>query len=182
MEPVSVDLLLAVASSVEGALGERLWSALVALAPGPIVGDRGDEGEVAVLRRRPDERAAIALAAVLRTLADRDDDFRTALLEWCARAREAVPSRGYVSNTITGGSQYAPVIQGRDITNLIFNVTPAVPTGPSRSRDGEAADRPTPVTAEGPVQLNTARDDATLYAVENGDMHIHHHHSGPDSD
>jgi hypothetical protein len=74
------------------------------------------------------------------------------------------------------------VIQGRDIMNLTFNVTPAVATGPSRSHDGEAADRPTPVTAEGPVQLNTARDDATLYAVENGDMHINHHHSGPDSD
>ncbi|WP_194894731.1 hypothetical protein [Catenulispora pinisilvae] len=70
-----------------------------------------------------------------------------------------------VSNTVSGGNQYAAVVQSGEITNLTFTVAPA-PAAPA--------------PADPRVQRNTASDDATIYAVENGDLHVHHHHGGED--
>ncbi|MBS2537627.1 hypothetical protein KGQ20_33235 [Catenulispora sp. NF23] len=70
-----------------------------------------------------------------------------------------------VSNTVSGGNQYAPVVQSGEITNLTFTATPA----------------PAPAAPANPqVQHNTASDDGTIYAVGNGDLHVHHHHGGED--
>jgi hypothetical protein len=35
-----------------------------------------------------------------------------------------------VTNTISGGYQYGPVLQGRDFIGLTFGATPAPPAGP----------------------------------------------------
>lgn len=78
-----------------------------------------------------------------------------------------------VSNTVSGGNQYAPVVQSGEITNLTFTVTPA---SPMPAPAAPAA----PAPADPRVQHNTASDDATIYAVENGDLHVHHHHGGED--
>lgn len=141
-ETVSVDLLLALASRVQDALGERLWGDLVGLAPGP------GTAELAVLRRGPDEGAAAVLAAALRARAGADDAYREALRNWCALARaatSAAPNRGGVSNEISGGTQHGPLVMAQDITNLTFAAQPGAPTGPG------AADRAAPGPA-GPEQ------------------------------
>ena len=41
-------------------------------------------------------------------------------------------AEGNVTNTISGGTQYGPVLQGRDFSNITFGATPGMPpTGPS---------------------------------------------------
>jgi hypothetical protein len=80
---------------------------------------------------------------------------------------------GDVANKVTGGTQNAPVVQAGRIESLTFTAAPAVPAG-----SAEPAEPPAPDSG---IQHNTAEDDARLFAVQNGDLHIHHHHGGPDS-
>ncbi|MET8861210.1 hypothetical protein ABZW95_34310, partial [Streptomyces sp. NPDC004579] len=63
-----------------------------------------------------------------------DENFRTRLVDWQAQAKLVRTGDGAVTNTISGGTQNGPVVQGRDFSNLTFT-TPPPPSPPSSSGD-----------------------------------------------
>ena len=140
MDPVTIGAVLAaVAGGVGGALGSQVWLGVGALVRRPFrrahatgdIGSRMPSGsaELAALEQNPsDERRAIALAEVLMVRADADAVFREAMEAWWERASHIRPG-GNSANTISGGTQYGPVLQGRDFTGLIFGSSP-VPSAP----------------------------------------------------
>jgi hypothetical protein len=84
--------------------------------PGPVadvVADPGDEDALAALRLAV--RKALAADAGLR------DQVRDMLVQ------AGVSISGDVANTISGGTQQGPVLQGRDFSNLTFGVAPTSP-------------------------------------------------------
>jgi hypothetical protein len=77
------------------------------------------------LSEAPGEPArAEALSGVLAARAAVDPEFAAALDSW----RGQVPAlvEGSVTNTVSGGTQYGPVVQGRDFSGITFN-SPAAP-------------------------------------------------------
>ena len=70
-----------------------------------------------------DERRAVRLAKVLVNRAASDEEFAQALATWWETARQVIVS-GDVTNTIHGGTQNGPVVQGRDFTGLTFTISP----------------------------------------------------------
>ena len=82
-------------------------------------------GELSALQQAPaDERLAVALAEVLVARANVDAEFRNALESWWEQASQVRISGGDVANTITGGTQYGPVLQGLAFTGVTFNTEP----------------------------------------------------------
>ena len=77
-----------------------------------------------------DQAKAVALAEVLLARAGGDPRFEQVLREWWEQAEPIRERLGNVTNTISGGSQYGPVLQGRDFTGLTFGATPAPPAWP----------------------------------------------------
>lgn len=137
MDPITIGaVLLAIVGGVGSGLGTSLWTSVGALVRRPFRHhhDAADtaaaspaqtgEAELAALEQAPDQQRALALAQVLVNRAHHDPDFSQALHAWWDQAapiRDAV-----VTNTISGGTQYGPVLQGRDFTNLTFGA-PATP-------------------------------------------------------
>jgi hypothetical protein len=86
---------------------------------------------------RLDEGAALGVAgAVLAVL--------LAVAAWwapqAANSGEAVSARGDagdVTNTISGGSQYGPVLQGRDFAGLTFGASPSTPGAGPKDPDAD---------------------------------------------
>jgi hypothetical protein len=151
MDPVTIGAVLtAVAGGVGGALGAQVWEGACALVRHPFHRTKagGDNAavvpngvaELAALQQAPtDERRAVALAQVLvaRARAHADDGFAAALAAWWEQARQIeVQVGGDVTNTVSGGTQYGPVLQGRDFTGLTFGTpaSPAPPPGPAREQ------------------------------------------------
>jgi hypothetical protein len=129
LDPVSVGLLAALAGGAGGELGRQAWAALSELVRRPFGGQAGAaasaEAELVALGEAPGEPArAEALSGVLTARAAVDPEFAAALDSW----RRQVPAlvEGSVTNTVSGGTQYGPVIQGRDFSGITFN-SPAVP-------------------------------------------------------
>jgi hypothetical protein len=137
MDPVSIGAVLAaVAGGVGGAIGSQVWAGLSMLVRRPFRHMPGSHdgmallpsgsAELAALQDSPtDERRAVALAEVLVARANADSGFRDALQVWWEQASQ-VPIGGGVTNTVSGGTQYGPVLQGRDFSNLNFG-SPALP-------------------------------------------------------
>jgi hypothetical protein len=136
VDPVTVGVvLLAVVTGVSEALGDRLWDGLVSLVRRPFHGKKASgggaaavssgEAELLALRKSPDDQKAVALAGALLARAESDADFGRALTQWWAQAGPVREKIGNVTNTISGGTQYGPVLQGRDFTNLTFGAAPA---------------------------------------------------------
>jgi ABC-type glycerol-3-phosphate transport system substrate-binding protein len=71
----------------------------------------------------------VALAEVLLTRAVADGGFEDALASWWEQAR-GIQVSGDVANTVSGGTQYGPVLQGRDFTGLTFTTAPPPAPGP----------------------------------------------------
>jgi hypothetical protein len=83
--------------------------------------------QLAALAQVPDDKdRAVALAEVLVARAAADNEFAQALAAWWEQARH-VPATEDVTNTISGGIQHGPVLQGRDFTGLTFTTTPPPP-------------------------------------------------------
>ena len=78
---------------------------------------------VALQRSPRDQQKAVALAEVLLARAEADAGFEQELTEWWKQAEPVRASIGNVTNTISGGTQYGPVLQGRDFGNLSFGAT-----------------------------------------------------------
>jgi hypothetical protein len=133
MDPVTIGaVLLAIVSGAAGGLGGTLWDGVVALvrrpfhrkdAPdGDAVGTAmvpGGAAQLAALQQAPgDQHKAIELAEVLLARSGSDREFRQALESWWDQAEPIRASIGNVTNTISGGTQQGPVLQGRDFSNI----------------------------------------------------------------
>lgn len=140
MDPISVAALAALAGGVSGEAGKQAWTALRALVRRPFRG-RGAEGatapstvssgesELAALTLRPsDPVRARQLSDALTARATHDADFREGLERWWTTAESAVAA-GDVHNSVSGGTQHGPVVQGRDFSNITFTTPP--PPGPA---------------------------------------------------
>jgi tetratricopeptide (TPR) repeat protein len=138
MDPVTIGaVLLAIISGASGELGSRLWAGVGALVRRPFRRQAPEDNvaalsagdvELTALERAPaDERRAVALAEVLVARAYADGEFRRALDGWWEQASPVRAGAGNVTNTISGGTQHGPVLQGRDFSNVTFGAAPAVP-------------------------------------------------------
>jgi hypothetical protein len=138
MEPITASLLAALAAGAGGELGRQAWAGLHTLvgwraprqaaaaddaAPQDAVtggadgstGDAPGGAELAALAQAPhDLDRAAALSAVLTHRAALDDRFAEAVQAWWEQARRVPVADQSVRNTISGGVQHGPVIQGRD--------------------------------------------------------------------
>lgn len=147
MEPVSGELLSAMAGSVGTAAGQQVWSALRDLLrrpgrrtepAGPSATEEAaqqdpswdsSEASWAALTAAPDdaERAG-RLAAVLAARAGGDPEFERAVLVWLTSARQVLrirEVRGDVHNTVGGGRQ-DNVVQTRDVSGgITFGARPS---------------------------------------------------------
>ncbi|WP_031068100.1 hypothetical protein [Streptomyces sp. NRRL WC-3742] len=138
MDPITAATLTALASSVAGEAGRQTWQGLSALVRRPfrrggadeqeeLPGISSGEVELVALEAVPaDPGRAQALATALGVRAALDPEFRVLLDEWWTQA--AADSAGSVHNTISGGTHNGTVVQGRDFSNLTFNM-PATPYG-----------------------------------------------------
>ncbi|MFE3861195.1 hypothetical protein ACFXPT_12290 [Streptomyces goshikiensis] len=137
MDPITAAALAALAGGLGGEAGRQTWHGLAALVSRPFgrtaaQGAQGDgtpevssgELELSGLEGDPaDPMRAQALATALGVRAALDGEFRVLLDDWWQRAR-AISSGGEVHNSISGGTQNGPVLQGRDFSSLTFNMTP----------------------------------------------------------
>lgn len=139
-------ILLAIVTGAGGGLGGKLWEGVCDLVRRPFHGGRrpGDTrepassgaAELAALEHTlGDEARAVALAAALIARAGADARFLRDLEGWWARANRELVGVGGVTNTIGGGNQQGPVLQGRDFSNLTFgcNATKSPPHTMSQS-------------------------------------------------
>jgi hypothetical protein len=146
VNPVTIGaVLLAIASGAGSELGTQLWDGVVSLVCRPFhrqgaassdaaaaaVMPSG-KAELADLEQAPgDQRKAVALAEVLLTRSDADDEFRRALQGWWQQAEPVRAAIGSVTNIISGGTQHGPVLQGRDFSNVSFGAPASPPIPPS---------------------------------------------------
>ncbi|MCX4884748.1 hypothetical protein [Streptomyces sp. NBC_00847] len=149
MDPVSVMLLVALARGAGGEAGRQVWAGLSALVRRPFGRDGGGqalvvssgEAELVRLAEDPgDQGRAQALSTALAVRAAVDEDFRTYLAAWQERANLVRTGDGAVTNTVSGGTQNGPVVQGRDFSNLTFTTPP--PAQPSSGPPGNSAADP----------------------------------------
>ncbi|MDX3775894.1 hypothetical protein PV720_00320 [Streptomyces europaeiscabiei] len=130
MDPVSVGVLAALAGGAGGELGRQAWATLSELVRRPFGRQAGapapGEAELVALGEAPGEPArAEALSGALAARAAVDPEFAAALGSW--RGRIPALAEGSVTNTVSGGTQYGPVIQGRDFSGITFNSPTAPP-------------------------------------------------------
>lgn len=147
MDPISVGLLAALAGGAGGEVGRQAWAGLNALVRRPFRRDGGGqapavrsaEGELVRLAAEPgDQGRAQALSTALAVRAAVDEDFRTHLAAWQEQAALVRTGDGAVTNTINGGTQNGPVVQGRDISNLTFTTPPPPPSSVGTPGDSAA--------------------------------------------
>ncbi|GGN04769.1 hypothetical protein [Streptomyces fuscichromogenes] len=129
MDPISASLLVAVATGAAGEAGRQLWDSLCRLvrrnpardAPGGL-GPEVGELELASLSEAPHDLVrARVLGEALGRRAANDPAFRTELAQWHQQAQVVRTGDGDTANTVSGGTQNAPVLQGRDFSGITFN-------------------------------------------------------------
>lgn len=143
MDPVALGaVLLAVATGAGDALGNRLWSGVAALVRCPLHRKPGRVGEcpkassgqaemTALQQSAGNATKAVELAEALLARAHVDPWFERALRRWWKEAGPVRASLGDVTSTISGGTFYSPVLQGRDFTDLTFGATSGLAKQPS---------------------------------------------------
>ncbi|GAA4796602.1 hypothetical protein GCM10023220_24400 [Streptomyces ziwulingensis] len=128
VDPISASLLVAAASGAGGEMGRQLWDALRGLVrrgpadetpttPDPAPG----EAELVSLSQAPHsaERAR-ALSEALSRRAAQDAVFGARLTEWGQQAQVLHAAAGDTRNTVSGGTQHGPLLQGRDFSGITF--------------------------------------------------------------
>ncbi|MFE3518380.1 hypothetical protein [Streptomyces sp. NPDC059166] len=136
MDPITAAALAALAGALGSEAGRQTWQGLTELVRRPFRRSAEQDGsplissgelEVAALEANPaDPVPAQALATALGVRAALDREFRTRLDEWWQHAQTS--SGAEVHNSISGGTQNGPVLQGHDFSSLTFNLPPAPPT------------------------------------------------------
>ena len=138
MDPISAEVLAALAGGAGGEMGKQAWTSLSALVRKPFAHVDHDgaaqpaissgEPEYAGLQTQPDDAArALALSTALALRASVDDEFRSALHSWQDHSRRVEiggTSISPVTNTISGGTFNAPVVMGNDFSRLSFGTPP----------------------------------------------------------
>ena len=128
MDPITLSVvLLAVVTGASEAVGGQLLSGLASLIRRPWHRKAlpSGEAELEALQASPDDqRKALRLAEVLLARSDADAEFGQGLRSWWVQAEPLRDSAGDVTNTISGGTQHGPVLQGRDFGNITFGVPP----------------------------------------------------------
>ena len=146
MNPITLGTtLLAVITGTSEALSGQLWKQIISLIHRPRQHETsGDnqrtvspgEPELTALQQSPhDQQKAIALAEVLVARARGDVSFERALHAWWVRAEPFRAGVGSVTNIISGGTQYGPVVQGQKFGSLTFGVTASPPAPPRSTAD-----------------------------------------------
>jgi hypothetical protein len=150
MDPVTLGaVLLAAITGASEALGGQLWAGVVSLVRRPLrrktaadtdatVAMAPGEAELAALQQAPsDQRKAVALAEQLLARAAADAGFGQELNAWWEQAEPVRAPLGItVTNTISGGTQYGPVLQGQNFSGITFGAAPTQPpTSPPGDRD-----------------------------------------------
>ncbi|WSW77076.1 hypothetical protein OG390_31790 [Streptomyces sp. NBC_00996] len=149
MDPISVALLAALAGGAGGELGRQAWAGLTTLVRRPFTRGQDEsaqapavssgETELVRLQEDPGDSArAQALSTALSVRAAVDAEFTADLRQWHEQAKLVRTGDGDVHNTISGGTQHGPVLQGRDFSGLSFNTAPppTAPEGETRSSQG----------------------------------------------
>jgi hypothetical protein len=138
MDPATIGaLLLAIASGTGEGLGKQLWENVVSLIRRPFhrkattaAAVPSGEAELAAFQQAPNDREkAVELANTLLARSDADAEFRQALERWWQQA-EPIRASSNWANLISGGTQYGPIFQGRDFSNITFSTDPAKPPVP----------------------------------------------------
>ena len=136
MDPVTLGaVVLAIVSGAAGEAGGKLWDGLTTLVRRPFRARTADadqtvavssgEAELTALERAPaDQGRALAVGEALLARASTDVTFQKELENWWSQASHVRIDQGSVTNTISGGTQHGPVVQGRDFTGLTFNASP----------------------------------------------------------
>lgn len=134
VDPISVGLLAALAGGFGGEAGRQVWASLRDLVSRPFGRAKGTQGTPAVSSGEPELTALIhapgeterahALSTALAVRAAVDPDFAAALDAWSQQARHVDTAGHGVRNEISGGTQFGPVVQGRDFSQLTFNTAP----------------------------------------------------------
>ncbi|MBJ7901887.1 hypothetical protein IF655_01040 [Streptomyces sp. DSM 110735] len=129
VEAISAGLLVAMATGAAGAAGQQLWAALTDLlrrqpragtAAGADPLPTGEAELAALSEASHDIERARALSEAMRQRAAHDAQFRSGLIQWQRSAEALRPADGAVTNTISGGNQKGPVLQGRDFFGVTF--------------------------------------------------------------
>lgn len=124
----------ALAGSAGSEVGRQAWAGLAALVRRPFrrgtvpepAGNglpRASSGELELAALQEDStdlNRARALATALHVRAALDEELRVRLEEWWQGAQVA---GGEVHNSVSGGTQNGPVIQGRNFSNLTVDMT-----------------------------------------------------------
>jgi hypothetical protein len=133
MDPISMDLLVALPGGVGGEVGKQAWTVLSTLVRRPFRrgGDTSSvssgEVELVALEQAPaDPARAHALSTALAVRAALDAGFRSDLQQWHEQAKLIGTGAGHVTNSIHGGTFHAPVLQGPDFSGTSFT-SPASP-------------------------------------------------------
>ncbi|ODA69343.1 hypothetical protein [Streptomyces sp. AVP053U2] len=168
MDPISAAALAALAGSVGGEAGRQAWAALSTLVRRPFRRDEADggagalvvssgEAELTALTQDPGElERAQRLSTALAVRAALDAEFRLALESWWQQARSVRTGEGAVTNRVSGGTQYGPVVMGRDFSGL--TLTTHGPAGPGAvSTDRHGPTRPAPDGARLPRRVTRRR-------------------------
>lgn len=134
-------------------MGRQAWDGLSALVRrpfwhGPATTDdtavpalSSGAVELVALEQAPTDPArGHTLSTVLAVRAALDPDFRAGLQQWHEQAKLLRTGEGETHNTISGGSQYGAVVQGRDFSGgLTFNSHVQRPTGQASHEDAPPA-------------------------------------------
>jgi hypothetical protein len=155
MDPISAAALAALAGGIGGEAGRQAWTALSALIHRPFRRVEADgesgalvvssgEAELTALAQHPGElERAQRLSTALAVRAALNAEFRLALESWWQQAQPVCTSEGAVTNQVSGGTQYGPVVLGRDFSSL--TITAHGSAGPrAASADTHGPTRPAP--------------------------------------
>ncbi|MEU3224464.1 hypothetical protein ABZ695_15050 [Streptomyces sp. NPDC006976] len=135
MDPITAAALAAMAGSAGSEAGRQAWSGLTDLVRRPFrrgtipepTGEgspRVSSGELELTALRDDStdpNRAQALVTALHVRAALDEEFRVRLDEWWRETQ--VAGRSQVNNNVSGNVTDGAVLQGRDFSNLTFNMS-----------------------------------------------------------
>jgi hypothetical protein len=119
VEPIPVNLLMALAGSTASAAGQQTWQSLRALVMRRPEGEADGRHELTALAEEPGSAEhARGLAAALAARAERDPGFAQRLEAWRQEAKAVRTGAGDVSNELSG-TAHGPVIMGRDFSGPV---------------------------------------------------------------